>query len=361
MTLERKPTRRIMLGGLAIGGGAPIRMQTMTKTDTRDVAATVAQIRAVTDLGCDIVRLAVPDAAAAGALAEIRRQVEVPLVADIHFDHRLALAAIHAGVDGLRINPGNIGGAEHVRAVVAAAQPRKLPIRIGVNAGSLEKAVLAKYGSATPEALVESALGHVALLEAVDYHEIKISVKASDVARTIAAYRLLSEKTDYPLHLGVTEAGTFLAGTIRSCAAMGVLLQDGIGDTIRVSLTADPCEEVRVGIELLRAFGLRAPGAAVTSCPTCGRTQVDVACVAQEIERQLEAHYRAQPAALRPRVAVMGCVVNGPGEAREADIALAGGKDVFVVYVRGKQTATIPQADAVARVVALVKGWTAGR
>ena len=359
MTPVRKPTHRIFLGGLAIGGDAPVSVQTMTKTDTRDVAATVAQIREVAALGCDIVRLAVPDAAAATALAEIRRQVQVPLIADIHFDHRLALAAIDAGVDGLRINPGNIGGVEHVAAVVNAARGRKIPIRIGVNAGSLEKSILAKYGSATAEALVESALGHVALLEAVDYHEIKISVKASDVARTIAAYRLLSQQTNYPLHLGVTEAGTFLAGTIRSCAAMGVLLQDGIGDTIRVSLTAAPAEEVRVGIELLRAFGLRAAGAAVTSCPTCGRTQVDVAGVAQEIERQLEAYYRAHPTAPRPHVAVMGCVVNGPGEAREADIALAGGKDVFVLYVHGKLNVTIPQTEAVSRVVALVKGWQA--
>ena len=353
----RRPTRRIMLGRLAIGAEAPVSVQTMTKTDTRDVVATVAQIRAVVDLGCDIVRLAVPDAAAAAALAEIRKQVDVPLVADIHFDYRLALAAIDAGVDGLRINPGNIGGAEHVRAVVAAARPRKIPIRIGVNAGSLEKTILEKHGSATPEALVESAMRHVAVLEAANYRESKISVKASDVARTIAAYRLLAEQTSYPLHLGVTEAGTFLAGTIRSCSAMGVLLQEGIGDTIRVSLTADPCEEVRVGIELLRAFGLREPGASVTSCPTCGRTQVDVACVAQEIERQLEAHYRASPAAPRPHVAVMGCVVNGPGEAREADIALAGGKENFVLYVHAQKVDTILQADAVARVVDLVKGW----
>ena len=353
----RRPTRQILLGGMAIGAEAPVSVQTMTKTDTRDVAATVAQIRSVVELGCDLVRLAVPDAAAAAALAEIRKQVDVPLVADIHFDHRLALAAIQAGVDGLRINPGNIGGEEHVRAVVAAARPRNLPIRIGVNAGSLEKSILARHGSATAEALVESALGHVALLEAADYHEIKISVKASDVTRTIAAYRLLAERTNYPLHLGVTEAGTFLAGTVRSCAAMGVLLQDGIGDTIRVSLTADPCEEVRVGVELLRAFGMRAPGASVTSCPTCGRTQVDVVGVAQEVERQLEAYYRANPAAPRPHVAVMGCVVNGPGEARAADIAVAGGKDVFVLFARGAQVATIPQAEAVARVIELVKGW----
>ena len=359
MTPVRKPTRRIMLAGLAIGADAPVSVQTMTKTDTRDVAATVAQIRAVAAMGCDIVRLAVPDAAAAAALAEIRRQVQVPLVADIHFDYRLALAAIDAGVDGLRINPGNIGGAERLRAVVAAARPRKIPIRIGVNAGSLEKVVLERHGSATPAALVESALRSVALLEAANYREIKISVKASDVARTIAAYRLLAARTNYPLHLGVTEAGTFLAGTIRSCSAMGVLLEEGIGDTIRVSLTADPREEVRVGIELLRAFGLRAPGAAVTSCPTCGRTQVDVAGVAQEIERQLEVHYLASPTAPRPHVAVMGCVVNGPGEAREADIALAGGKENFVLYVHAQKVDTILQADAVARVVALVKSWKA--
>ncbi len=357
MTTARRPTRAIQLGSQPIGNGAPVSVQTMTKTDTRDVAATVAQIRAVAELGCDIVRLAVPDAAAAAALAEIRRQVCLPLVADIHFDHRLALAAVEAGVDGLRINPGNIGGAEHVRAVVAAARSRKLPIRIGVNAGSLEKDLLARYGSATPEALVASALRHVALLEAEDYREIKISVKASDAPRTIAAYRLLAEQTDYPLHLGVTEAGTFLAGTIRSCAAMGALLAEGIGDTIRVSLTADPREEVRVGVELLRAFGLRAPGAAVTSCPTCGRTQVDVAGVAQEIERQLEAHYRANPGAPRPHVAVMGCAVNGPGEAREADIALAGGREAFVLYERGLRVATIPQAEAVQQVVERVKNW----
>jgi (E)-4-hydroxy-3-methylbut-2-enyl-diphosphate synthase len=331
----------------------------MTKTDTRDVSATVAQIRAAAELGCDIVRLAVPDRDAAAALAQIRRQVEVPLVADIHFDHRLALAAVDAGMDGLRINPGNIGGVEHVRAVVAAARPRRIPIRIGVNAGSLEKEILQRHGSATAEALVESALGHVALLEAEEYREIKISVKASDVARTIAAYRLLAERTDYPLHLGVTEAGTFLAGTVRSCAAMGVLLEEGIGDTIRVSLTADPCEEVRVGVELLRAFGMRAPGAAVTSCPTCGRTQVDVATVAQTIERELEAHYRAHPQAPRPHVAVMGCVVNGPGEARAADIALAGGKGLFALYLRGQQIATVPQPEAVARVVELVREWKA--
>jgi (E)-4-hydroxy-3-methylbut-2-enyl-diphosphate synthase len=358
MTTARKATRRIMLGRVAIGGGAPVSVQTMTKTDTRDVAATVAQIRAVAEAGADIVRLAIPDATAADALREIRKQVDTPLVADIHFDHRLALRAIEAGIDGLRINPGNIGGVEHVRAVVAAARPRRVPIRIGVNAGSLEKEILAKHGSATAEALVESALGHVAMLEAEDYREIKISVKASDVARTIAAYRLLSERTDYPLHLGVTEAGTFFGGTVRSCAALGALLAAGIGDTIRISLTADPREEVRVGVELLRAFGMRAPGAAVTSCPTCGRTQVDVARIAGEIEQRLENFYQQHPTAPRPHVAVMGCVVNGPGEARAADIALAGGKGIFALYERGEYVANVPEAEAVARVIERVTSWT---
>ena len=358
MTTARKATRRIMLGRVAIGGGAPVSVQTMTKTDTRDVAATVAQIRAAAEAGADIVRLAIPDAAAADALREIRKQVDTPLVADIHFDHRLALRAIAAGIDGLRINPGNIGGVEHVRAVVAAARPRRVPIRIGVNAGSLEKEILAKHGSATAEALVESALGHVAMLEAEDYREIKISVKASDVARTIAAYRLLSERTDYPLHLGVTEAGTFFGGTVRSCAALGALLDAGIGDTIRISLTADPREEVRVGVELLRAFAMRAPGAAVTSCPTCGRTQVDVARIAGEIEQRLENFYQQHPTAPRPHVAVMGCVVNGPGEARAADIALAGGKGIFALYERGEYVANVPEADAVARVIERVTSWT---
>ena len=358
MTTARKATRRIILGRVAIGGGAPVSVQTMTKTDTRDVAATVAQIRAVAEAGAAIVRLAIPDAAAADALREIRKQVDTPLVADIHFDHRLALRAIAAGIDGLRINPGNIGGVEHVRAVVAAARPRRVPIRIGVNAGSLEKEILAKHGSATAEALVESALGHVAMLEAEDYREIKISVKASDVARTIAAYRLLSERTDYPLHLGVTEAGTFFGGTVRSCAALGALLDAGIGDTIRISLTADPREEVRVGVELLRAFAMRAPGAAVTSCPTCGRTQVDVARIAGEIEQRLENFYQQHPTAPRPHVAVMGCVVNGPGEARAADIALAGGKGIFALYERGEYVANVPEADAVARVIERVTSWT---
>ena len=352
----RDGTMPLTLGTLPIGNGAPVSVQTMTKTDTRDVAATVAQIRRVTDLGCDIVRLAVPDAEAAAALAAIRRQAPgVPLVADIHFDYRLALAAVEAGMDGLRINPGNIGGADRVRAVVQAARPRRLPIRIGVNGGSLERDLLDRYGSATPEALVESALRHVALLEAEDYHEIKISVKASDVPRTLAAYRLLAARTRYPLHLGVTEAGTFLAGTVRSCAAMGALLVEGIGDTIRVSLTDTPEQEVRVGIELLRAVNLRAPGPSVTSCPTCGRTRVDVLSVARAVEDELERYYRANPAARRPHVAVMGCVVNGPGEAKGADIAIAGGDGKFVLFRAGERVGVVAESEAVEAVIKLVR------
>jgi (E)-4-hydroxy-3-methylbut-2-enyl-diphosphate synthase len=353
----RRPTRRITLGRVLIGAGAPISVQTMTKTDTRDVDATVAQIRAVAAAGCDIVRLAVPDRAAAEALRAIRRQVDLPLVADIHFDHRLALAALNAGVDGLRINPGNIGGPDEVRAVVAAARDRHVPIRIGVNGGSLEKDILARHGSATAEALVESALRHVALLEAEDYHEIKIAVKASDVARTLAAYRLLADATDYPLHLGLTEAGTFLAGTVRSCVALGALLLEGIGDTLRISLTDTPEREVRVAVELLRSLGLRAPGPSVTSCPTCGRTQVDVAGIAAEVEQRLETFYLANPTAPRPHVAIMGCLVNGPGEARAADIAVAGGQGKFALYARGEQVAVIPEAEAVDRVLQLVAAW----
>jgi (E)-4-hydroxy-3-methylbut-2-enyl-diphosphate synthase len=329
----------------------------MTKTDTRDVDTTVTQIRAVAALGCDIVRLAVVDQDAATALGEIRGQVEVPLVADIHFDHRLALAALAAGVDGLRINPGNIGGKSKVAEVVRAARERRVPIRIGVNSGSLEKDLLAQHGGATAAALVESALRHVALLEELDYREIKISVKASDVRRTVEAYRLLATRCDYPLHLGVTEAGTFMAGTVRSSVALGILLAEGIGDTIRVSLTDTPEREVRVGLELLRSLGLRAPGPCVISCPTCGRIQVDVVAVAQQVEAALERFYAEHPAAERPVVAVMGCMVNGPGEAREADIALAGGKGKFALYVGGALQRTVDESAAVAALIETVRQW----
>jgi (E)-4-hydroxy-3-methylbut-2-enyl-diphosphate synthase len=353
----RRQTRGIRVGAVAVGGGSPVSVQTMTKTDTRDVDATAAQIREAATLGCDIVRLAVVDEAAAKALDAIVPQAPIPIIADIHFDHRLALRALAAGVHGLRINPGNIGGVDKVREVVAAARERGAPIRIGVNSGSLEKDLLAAHGGATAEALVESALRHVAILERLDYHEIKISVKASDVRRTVEAYRLLSVRTEYPLHLGVTEAGTFLAGAVRSSVALGILLAEGIGDTIRISLTDAPSREVRVGLELLRCLGLRAPGPSVISCPTCGRIQVDVIRVAQDVEAALDELYRVAPGLERPVVAVMGCMVNGPGEAREADIALAGGAGKFALYVGGKLRATVPEAGAVAELLAAVRAW----
>ncbi len=356
----RSQTRRIRVGGVEVGGGAPVSVQTMCNTDTHDVEACVAQIRRAASLGCDIVRLAVPDLAAAEALGAIKRQVpDVPLVADIHFDWRLAVASAEAGVDALRINPGNIGGLDKVRAVVKAAKTRRLPIRVGVNGGSISEAIRAKYGSATPEALVESAMEHVKILEDEDFDQIKISVKASDVPRTLAAYRLLASVTQWPLHLGVTEAGTFLAGTVRSCVALGQRLADGIGDTVRVSLTDTPEQEVRVGVELLRAAGLRAPGPHVTSCPTCGRTKVDVVGVARQVEDALEAFYRENPSAPRPHVAVMGCVVNGPGEAREADIAVAGGEGKFVLYERGVRVRVVPEGEAVPAILERVAGFRA--
>ncbi|MEI7902846.1 MAG: flavodoxin-dependent (E)-4-hydroxy-3-methylbut-2-enyl-diphosphate synthase [bacterium] len=353
----RTKTRRITLGGVPIGGGAPVSVQTMTQANPHDADALTQQIAEAAELGCDIVRLTVPDQKAVEVFKQVHARSPLPLVADIHFDYRLALAAIESGADGLRINPGNIGGAARVRAVVAAARVRNIPVRIGVNGGSLETDILAKHGAVTAEALVESALRHVALLEAEDYYEIKISVKASDVSRTLAAYRLLSEQTAYPLHLGVTEAGTFIPGTVRSCVALGVLLLDGIGDTIRVSLTDTLAKEVRVGVELLRAVGLRAPGAAVTSCPTCGRTRVDVAGLAARVEERLERHYREHPGAARPHVAVMGCMVNGPGEAQDADIAVAGGCGSFALYVRGERIKVVSEAEALEAIVGLVERW----
>ena len=357
LPITRRPTRRLNVGSVAVGGDAPISVQTMTKTDTRDVRATVGQIHELEAAGCDIVRLAIVDETAARALAEIRREVRLPLIADIHFQHTLALIALDAGIDGLRINPGNIGGEDRVREVVRAAAPRQVPIRIGVNAGSLEKDLLETHGGATAAALVESALRHVRLLEDAGHPWIKISVKASDVPRTVEAYRLLSRAVDYPLHLGVTEAGTLLNGTIRSSVAMGILLAEGIGDTLRVSLTDHPTQEVRVGLELLRCFGLRPPGPSVISCPTCGRIQIDVIGLATRVEAELEKFYRANPNAPRPTVAVMGCVVNGPGEAREADIAVAGGKGKGALYVKGTFVATVDETEIVSRLMDQVRAW----
>lgn len=355
MRTTRHKTRCIHVGDIVIGGKSPVSVQTMTKTDTRDVSATVRQILEIEDLGCDIVRLAVPDAAAAKALAKIRARVHIPLIADIHFDHRLALLALDAGMDGLRINPGNIGGPDKVRELVRAAAGRKVPIRIGVNSGSIEKDLLAKHKGPTSEALVESAMRHVRLLEDCGWREIKISVKASDVLRTVTAYRLLSQKTSYPLHLGVTEAGTFLYGTVSSSAAMGILLAEGIGDTIRVSLTDTPHNEVKVGLALLRSLGLRAAGPNVISCPTCGRTQINITQLAGEIEAGLEGYFRSHPASRCPTVAVMGCVVNGPGEAGHADIAICGGNGRGAIYVRGKHIKTVPEHNIVKAILAEVR------
>ncbi len=357
LPITRRQTRQIQVGPVPVGGMAPISVQTMTKTDTRNVAATVAQIREIETAGCDIVRLAVIDEDAARALSAIRREVKIPLVADIHFNHKLALIALEAGIDGLRINPGNIGNLDRVREVVKAAAPRQVPIRIGVNAGSLEKELLEKHGGATAEALVESAMRHVRILEDSGHPWIKISVKASDVPRTLQAYRLLSKTTDHPLHLGVTEAGTLLNGTIRSSVALGMLIAEGIGDTLRVSLTDHPVQEIRVGLELLRCLGLRPPGASVISCPTCGRIQIDVVSLAQRVEAELDQYYRSNPTAPHPAIAVMGCMVNGPGEAREADIAIAGGQGKAALYVRGAFLATVPEAEILDRLMEQVKIW----
>jgi len=346
--VQRK-TRRIQVGAVAVGGGAPVSVQSMCSTDTRDVAATLAQIARLVEAGCEIVRCAVPDQTAAEALVAIRKSCPIPLIADIHFDHKLALASLTAGVDGLRINPGNIGDHGKVREVVAACRERSVPIRIGVNAGSLEKELLQKYGHPTAEAMVESALGHIRLLEKLNFDQIKVSLKASDVRRTVSAYRLLAQQVDYPLHVGVTEAGTTWAGTIKSAVGLGALLIDGIGDTLRVSLTGDPVEEVKVGWEILKSLGLRERGPEFISCPTCGRCQIDLISVAEEVERQLHDLPK------KITVAVMGCVVNGPGEAREADIGLAGGRGEGLLFKKGEIIGKVPQEKMVETLVAAAR------
>ncbi len=339
--MHRRLTRQISIGNVPVGGGAPISVQSMTNTDTRDVRATVAQIKELTGAGCEIVRVAVPDNAAADALKEITRQSPVPVVADIHFDYRLAVKAIANGVHGLRLNPGNIGDPGRVREVVKAARERNVPIRIGVNAGSLEKTILEKYGGVTPEGLVESALGHVKILEELDFREIKISLKAFDIPLMLEAYRLISAKVDYPLHIGVTEAGTPWAGTIRSAVGIGALLSNGIGDTLRVSLTGDPVQEVQVGFEILKALNLRQRGPTIVSCPTCGRTEIELIKIAEEVEKKIR-HLQTPI-----KVAIMGCVVNGPGEAREADIGIAGGKGVGLLFKKGQVIRKIAEQDLV--------------
>jgi (E)-4-hydroxy-3-methylbut-2-enyl-diphosphate synthase len=326
---SRRPTRQVRVGQVPIGGGAPISVQSMTTTQTSDTAGTLAQIRALAEAGADVVRLAVPDQDAAAALPEIVRATPVPLVADIHFDYRLALAALGAGIHAIRLNPGNIGARERVREVVKAASERKVPIRIGVNAGSLEKDIVEKHGWPTAAGMVESAARHIRFLEDEGYREIKVSLKAHDVAMTVQANRLFSQQFDYPLHLGVTEAGTLLAGTVKSSAGLGILLSEGIGDTIRISLTADPVEEVRVARLLLKALGLKFGGATMTSCPTCGRCSVDMIPIAERVEKRLST-LRSEVS-----VAVMGCEVNGPGEASAADVGVAYGHNGVGLLFRG--------------------------
>lgn len=335
--IKRKNTRQISIGNVKIGGGAPISVQSMTNTKTTDTKKTVEQINALVEAGCDIVRLAVPDMEAAENIYNIKSQVNVPLVADIHFDYRLALKAIEQGIDALRINPGNIGSKDKVQAVVNAAKAKNIPIRIGVNAGSLDKKLLAKYGKVTPEALVESALEHVKILEELDFHDIKISLKAHDVPLTLDAYRLMSETVYYPLHLGITEAGTVNTGIIKSAVGIGALLAEGIGDTFRISLTGDPVNEVKVANEILKALGLKEYGPTLISCPTCGRCNIDLPSIAEKVEKRLVGITKPI------KVAVMGCVVNGPGEARDADIGIAGGKGEGLVFRKGEVINKVPE------------------
>lgn len=328
--IKRRKTRQIHIGPVAIGGDAPVSVQSMTNTKTTDTDSTVAQINALQAAGCDIVRLAVPDMEAALNLGNIIKKVNVPLVADIHFDYRLALEAINQGISALRLNPGNIGGEDNVRAVVTEAKRNSIPIRIGVNAGSLDKKLLEKYGGVTAEALVESAMEHVRILEQQDFYDMKISLKAHDVPLTLSAYQLMSETVDYPLHLGITEAGTARTGMIKSAVGIGALLSQGIGDTFRISLTGDPVVEVKVANEILKSLGMKEYGPTLISCPTCGRTCIDLSGIADQVEERLSSI--KEPIS----VAVMGCVVNGPGEARGADVGIAGGKGEGLVFRKGE-------------------------
>ena len=340
MNISRKATRVIRLGGLAIGGGHPIVVQSMTNTRTDHVAATVAQILRLEAAGCELIRVAVPDQASAKALTAIRAAIHMPLVADIHFDYRLAIAALEHGAQGIRINPGNIGGAAKLAKVVAAAKTHQAPIRVGVNSGSIEAGLLQKYGYPTPErpdALIESALNNVRLVEEAGWDAIKISIKSSDVLTTVSAYRRLAAVCDYPLHLGVTEAGGLIAGTVKSSVALGLLLADGIGDTFRISLTRDPVEEIRVAWELLRSLKIRQRGPELISCPTCGRTGIDLFALAEAVEKHIQTMRRPL------KVAVMGCPVNGPGEAKEADIGVAGGHGTGIIFKKGEVVRRVPE------------------
>ncbi|MEE9609826.1 MAG: flavodoxin-dependent (E)-4-hydroxy-3-methylbut-2-enyl-diphosphate synthase [Desulfatiglandales bacterium] len=349
---ERKQTRQIHVGNVPIGGGAPIAVQSMTNTDTRDVSSTVNQIDQLFEAGCEIVRLAVPDREAVEAFERIKSKVQPPLIADIHFDHRLAIAVLKAGSDGLRINPGNIGGRKAVEKVVKEAGDRNIPIRLGVNAGSLPKKILQKYGHPTPEAMVESALEYVTLFEDLGFENMKISIKSSNVLHTISAYEQLSRKVAYPLHLGVTEAGTLIPGTVKNAIGIGVLLFKGIGDTLRVSLSRDPVEEVKVAYEILRALDLRHRGPEIISCPSCGRCDIELFDVVEKVERAISGIKSS------PKVAIMGCIVNGPGEAKEADIGVAGGRGHGILFKKGRLVKKIPEGELAQVLIDEVKKMT---
>ena len=351
LTVSRKKTRQIMVGDVPIGNMAPIAVQSMTNTPTSDVIATVSQIVRLQNAGCEIIRVAVPDTEAAQAISAIKSKISIPLIADVHFDFRLAIAAARAGADALRINPGNIGSARKIKAVVDCAKDIGISIRVGVNAGSLEKDILKKYKAATAQAMVESALRNIELLNSLDFHQLKVSIKASDVARTIEAYRMLSAKSDLPLHVGVTEAGSLYSGIVKSALGIGTLLAEGIGDTIRVSLTRDPIEEVRVGFEILKALGIRQRGPEIISCPTCGRCNIELFNIVEQVEKALLS------TASQIKIAIMGCVVNGPGEAREADIGIAGGDGTGILFRKGKVIKKFPQEKLVEVLMAEVEKY----
>lgn len=349
MLLKRRKTRQLKIGQVAIGGEAPIAVQSMTKTDTRDIKATLSQVKRLERAGCEIVRLAVPDSDAVEALGEIKKKASLPLVADIHFDYRLAIASLEKGVDALRINPGNIGSREKVREVVRAAKEYSVPIRIGVNSGSLEKDLFHKYGGATPKAMVESALRNIKILEDMDFSLIKVSLKASDVARTVESYELLAKRVDYPFHAGITEAGSLLRGSVKSSVGLALLLNLGLVDTIRVSLTAPPEQEVRVAFLILSSLGLRSREPNIISCPVCGRCEVDLFKIVAEVENQLSSMKNKMD------VAVMGCMVNGPGEAKEADIGLACGRGAGAVFKKGKVYRRLKEKEIISEFVRDVK------
>jgi len=341
LKIQRKHTRQICVGTVKVGGHAPIAVQSMTNTHTQDVAATVSQVHKLEKAGCEIIRVAVPDEDAADAIPKIKKRISVPLIADIHFDYKLAVAAADAGADGLRINPGNIGGKTRIKKVVDAAKYHGIPIRIGVNAGSLEKDILKKHGGVTSEGLMESAVRQIDLMASFDFSNLKIAIKSSDVLQTVKAYRLLSSKTDFPLHVGITEAGGLYSGIVKSALGIGMLLAEGIGDTIRVSLTRDPVEEVRVGFEILKALDIRRRGPEIISCPTCGRCNINLFSIAEKIEK-------AMLTVKAPiKIAIMGCVVNGPGEAKAADVGIAGGDGIGVLFKKGKVVKKFPEKDLV--------------